>query len=90
LYVWPSFPACGFVLVDLKNKKIIIVIIINRFAYRHKVVTSEALGARQRVSKQRRESLGEEEVFSLGLKTATESLLRTVFGNVFHESSRLL
>jgi len=35
------------------------------------------------VSRERRESLGEEEAFSLDLKTATESLLRTVFGSEF-------
>jgi len=35
------------------------------------------------VSRGRRESLGKRNVFSLDLKTATESLLRTVFGSEF-------
>jgi len=35
------------------------------------------------VSRERRESLGKRNVFSLDLKTATESLLRTVFGREF-------
>ena len=63
---------------------IIIIIIINRFVWRRKVVTSEALGPGSvLVSRERRESLREEEchVFSLSLKTATESLLRTVCGS---------
>jgi len=52
-------------------------IIINRFVYRHKVVTLEALGPGiMLVSRGRRENLEKEEyVFSLDLKTATESLL---------------
>ena len=41
---------------------IINIIIINRFVSRHKVVTSEALGPGSvLVSRERRESLGEEE-----------------------------
>jgi len=48
------------------------------------VVTSEALGPGSvLVSRERRESLGEEECLYLDLKTATESLLRTVFGSEF-------
>ena len=35
------------------------------------------------MSRERRESLGERNVFSLDLKTARESLLRTVFGSKF-------
>jgi len=44
------------------------------------------------VSRERRESLGEEErnVFSLDLKTATESLLRTDFGSEFQTAGCLL
>jgi len=41
---------------------IIIIIIINRFVWRHKVVTSDALGPGcMLVSRERRESLGKEE-----------------------------
>jgi len=41
---------------------LIIIIIINRFVQRHKVVTSEALGPGSvLVSRERRESLGKEE-----------------------------
>jgi len=40
----------------------IIIIIINRFVWRHKVVTSDALGPGcMLVSRERRESLGKEE-----------------------------
>jgi len=39
------------------------------------------------VSRGRRESLGKWNVFSLDLKTATESLLRTVFGSEFQTAS---
>jgi len=47
-------------------------------------VTSEALGPGSvLVSSKRRESMGEEECLCLDLKTATESLLRTVFGSEF-------
>jgi len=50
----------------------------------YSAIRSEALGAGSvLVSGERRESLGEEEVFSLDLKTAKESLLRTVFGSEF-------
>jgi len=60
----------------------------NTFAQCHKVVTSEALGPGSTlVSRGRRESLGKKNVFSLDLKTATESLLRTVFGNEFQTAS---
>jgi len=41
---------------------IIIIIIINRFVWRHKVVTLEALGPGSvLVSRERRESMGEED-----------------------------
>jgi len=68
------------VLVGLK-----IIVIINRFVLRQNVVTSEALGpCNVLVSRGRRESLGKKRsVFSLDLKTATESLLRTVCGSEF-------
>ena len=39
------------------------------------------------MSRGRRESLGKRNVFSLDLKTATESLLRTVFGSEFQTAS---
>jgi len=38
------------------------------------------------VSRERRESLEEKNVFSLDLKTATESLLGTVFGSEFQKA----
>ena len=60
------------------------IIIINTFVYRHKVVTSETLGPGSvLVSRGRRKSLVKEECFSLDWKTATKSLLRTVFGSEF-------
>ena len=41
---------------------IIVIVITNIFVWRHKVVTSEALGARQNATeKRKRESPGEEE-----------------------------
>jgi len=49
-------------------------IIINRFDHDFRVA-----GARQHVSEQRKKR----NVFSLDLKTAAESLLRTVFGSEF-------
>jgi len=49
------------------------IIIINRFVKRHKVVTSEALGAGSMlVSRERRESLGEEECYHKCLVPQTE------------------
>jgi len=70
----------------LVGLKIIVIITINKRAKRYKVVTSEALmgPGSVLVSRKKRESLGKRNVFSLDLKTATESLLRTVFGREFH------
>jgi len=61
---------------------LIIIIIINRFVYRRKVITSEALTACQWAEKEEK-AWEKRNVFSLNLKTAKESLLRTVFGSEF-------
>jgi len=61
------------------------------FVQRHKIVTSEAQGPGSvLVSRGRRESSEKNRnVFSLDLKTATESILRTVFGSEFqHQKVR--
>jgi len=50
----------------------------------YKVPTSEVLEpGSMLVSRGKGESLGNRNVFSVDLKTATESLLRTVFGSEF-------
>jgi len=61
----------------LSDSRVVTILIINRFVWRHKIVTSETLGARQRVSEQRkkRKPRSKRSVFSLDLKTATEKEL---------------
>ena len=55
-------------------------------AQHHQVVTSEALGPGSMLASNRNKKKPEKKkrnVFSLDLKTATESLSRTVFGSQF-------
>jgi len=79
-----STPPFSFLQAGCPTNSVKALIIINIFVWRHKVVTSEALGPGSVLLRKGREKAREKRnVFSLDLNTVTESLLTIVFGSKF-------